>query len=167
MDKHDLDLVFALAAGSLPAAEAAALESRISSDPAAAAELAAQRRALAAASRAPRPHLAESESMALRAAVASRLGLEPNVAPRRTRRRIPWGAVAVGASALAAVIALAPVVGLVGDRDDGGSAMTLADASADRTGDDAGMDAATLGADAPPGDGDEPAMVPAAGGEEF
>ncbi len=167
MDNHDLDLISALAAGSLPAVEAAALESRISSDPAAMAELAAQRRAFGATSRAARPQLADTESIALRTAVASRLGLEPGAAPRKTRRRVPWGAVAVGASTLAAIIALAPVVGLVGDRDGGDSAMTVADVRPAPAGDDAGLDAATLGADAPPGDGDNTTIAPAAAGEEF
>lgn len=166
MDSHDLDLIAALAVGSLPAAEAAALESRIAADPAAVAELAAQRRALAATSRAVRPHLTETEATTLRAAVASRLGLVPDTAPQRIRRRIPWGAVAVGASTLAAIIALAPVVGLIGDRDGDGGAMTVADAGTTRVGDDAALDAATLGADAPPGDGDT-TIAPAAVGEEF
>lgn len=152
MDKHDLDLISALAAGSLPPAEAAALEVRFASDPAAALELAEQRRALAGIGRALRPQLAESERTALRMAVAARLNLEPGAAPKPARRPVPWGAVAVGASALVAIVAFAPVLGLIGDRGGDDAAMTAADGGTDTTrlGDDASLEADTANADLPP-----------------
>ena len=165
MDKHDLDLISALAAGSLPPAEAAALEARFASDPAAVLELAEQRRALAAIGRARRPQLAEGERTALRMAVASRLNLEPDTAPVPTRRRVPWGAIAVGASALVAIVALAPVVGLIGDGS-GDDAMTAADGGVETTRlGDTSLEADPANADVPPQVG-ETVATDAPGGQQ-
>lgn len=125
MNSFDPELVGALAEGTLEATEAAALEARIAADPAAAADLAAQRAALATLRSAPAPVLHESERLILRAAVADRLGLTPDAAPVATiarRRRPAWGAIAVAASTMVALVAFSPMLGQLLDRgaDDGG-----------------------------------------------
>ncbi|MEK7252043.1 MAG: hypothetical protein AAB198_02140, partial [Actinomycetota bacterium] len=123
MHRFDPELVAALAEGTLEAAEAAELEAQIAGDPAALAELAKQRAALAAIRTAGSPRLDAAERSSLRAAVAEQLGLTPSESPSVTRpRRVAWGAIAVAASALLAIVAFAPVAGLLktGGGDDAG-----------------------------------------------
>ena len=150
MHRFDPELVAALAEGTLEAAEAGALEAQIAADPAALADLAKQRAALAAIRTAGSPRLEDLERTTLRAAIAEQLGLaaadSPAAAPTR---RVAWGAIAVAASALVAIVAFAPVVGLLstGGSDDAGD-LTFGD-DATLVADEAD---APLGASLPPGD---------------
>ncbi len=150
MRDFDPDLVAALAEGTLPPAEAAALEARLAGDRRAAAELAAQRAALAAIRGAATPRLEERERIALHAAVAGHLGLTadgPAVAPR-SRRRMAWGPIAVAATTLVAIVAFAPSVADLAGGDDEG-AITAEGATTVATS-DLEFDAAPLGAELPP-----------------
>jgi hypothetical protein len=170
MNSYDPELLAALAEGSLSPADAAALEIQIAADPAALAELGAQRQALAFLQSGVAPRLRDDERTALRAAIATQLGLVPDSAPvRPPRRRVAWGAIAVSASAVAAIIALAPMVGLLGDRGGDDAAMTVADGSPILD-EDAARDAAPLGSQFPPsaqtGDATVPLISTAAGGED-
>jgi hypothetical protein len=120
MHSFDPELLASLAEGTLAPAEAAALEARIAGDPAAAADLAGQRAALAAIRGAPSPRLDERERIALNAAVAGQLGLTADgtaLAPR-SRRRMAWGPIAVAATTLVAIVALAPTVADIAGKDD-------------------------------------------------
>ena len=168
MNSFDPELLAALAEGSLSPAAAAALEARIATNPAALAELGIQRKALAFIRSATAPRLQDEERTALRAAIATQLGLTPDAVPRPVpRRRVAWGAIAVSALALAAIIALAPVVGLLGDRG-GDDAATVADEATTLDG-DAARDAGPLGAGPPvpeAGDDTVPLLSTAAGAQE-
>ena len=114
MARYDPDRIAALAAGSLDPPEAAALEAEIAADPRAAAELAAHRLALQALRRAPAPTLSAAERSELRRAVAHALNLEPSsLTTASTARRLPWRALALAAAALAAIVAVVPLMGLL------------------------------------------------------
>jgi len=129
MAKYDPDRIAALAAGSLDPAEAAALEAEIAADPRAAAELAAQRLALDAIRRAPAPVLSADERTELRRAVAAALHLEDAeqpVAAITARRRLAWRPLAVAAAALAALVAVVPLFGLLSAGDDEAAMTTMA-----------------------------------------
>jgi hypothetical protein len=170
MNSFDPELLAALAEGSLSPADAVALEARIATEPAALAELGAQRRALAFIRSAPASPLRDGERTALRAAIATQLGLSPDAAPVPTpRRRVAWGALAVSATALAAIVALSPMVGLIGDGGGDDAAMTVADGATTPDGDTA-RDSGLLGAEPPadtaPGDATVPLVPTATGGEE-
>jgi hypothetical protein len=169
MNSLDPELLAALAEGSLSPAAAAALEARIATNPAALAELGIQRKALAFIRSASAPRLQDEERTALRVGIATQLGLTPDAVPRPApRRRVAWGAIAVSASALAAIIALAPVVGLLGDRGDDDAA-TVADGTTTLE-DDAARDAGLLGSSEPPAAeaGEDPVPLPstASGAQE-
>ena len=158
MRRTDLELLAALAAGTLPPKEAAALEARLATDPAARAEFEAQRSALAVIGQAARPALSATESERLRRAVASRIGLEGvATAPTRRRRRPLWGPVAVGASALLALLFFGPVADMLsGDGDAAGTtvgAAELASVPEDASRQQDGADMGTT-------------MAPVAGGED-
>jgi hypothetical protein len=114
MRDYDPELIAALAEGILDPQEAAALEREIAGDPTAFAELTLQRRALRAIADAERPVLSHSESLALRAAVSAAVNLEPGtVSPAAGRRRLRWMPVAATAVALAAVIAVVPLLNVL------------------------------------------------------
>jgi hypothetical protein len=130
MTDFDPDRIAALAAGSLDPAEAAALERRITADPRAAAELAAQRLALQALHQAPAPVLSAEERSELHRAVAASLNLgEAAPAVLSTRRRVPWRPIAVAAAALAAIAAAVPLVGLLSVGEDQSALSTVAEAN--------------------------------------
>jgi hypothetical protein len=126
MPRFDPDTIAALAEGRLSPDEAARVEAAIAQDPAALAELEMQRAALAALATAADLHLTELERSGLRASVADALGLV-DVAPDTVEepRRVPWGALGVAAAALAGLIAVVPVVGLLntGGSDDADTAL--------------------------------------------
>lgn len=171
MNSFDPELLAALAEGSLSPADAAALEARIAADPAALAELGAQRKALAFIRSSPASPLRDAERNALRAGIAMQLGLSSDgVTVPAPRRRVAWGAIAVSATALAAIVALSPMVGLIGDRGGDDAAMTVADGATTPDG-DAARDAGLLGAEPPPdtaaGDDTVPLVPTGSGGEEF
>jgi hypothetical protein len=127
MADYDLDRIAALAAGTLDSAEAAVLEAQIAADPRAAAELAAQRRALQAIAAAPAPSLSPTERGDLHASVAAALHLErwPRPAPVPPKHHIPWRALALAAG-LAAIIAAVPIIGLRSVGGGGEAATTVA-----------------------------------------
>jgi len=128
MTRFDPELIAALAEGRLPPEEAAEAERVVSADPAAAAELEAQRAALTALGRLPSATLSDAERTRLRSAVAEAIGLAsaPAPAPAPARRRIPWPAVAVAALSLVAVVAIVPQTGLLTTGGDDASTTTFA-----------------------------------------
>lgn len=156
MPRFDPEIIAALADGTIAGERAAALEREIGADPVAAAELRAQRAALAAIGAATTPELTSTERTALRAAVAEQLGLERGETAEPHRRRTPWGSVAVAAAALLGVIAVVPVVGLLstdGGDDNAGATLPAAALEQTETGapnDDDGLDLAETSADEPP-----------------
>ncbi len=121
MPRHDPDAIAALAEGRLDPEEAATLEREIAADPIAATQLAELRIALEAAAEAVRPELTVSERSDLRAAVADALGITtPDAVSQTVPGRVPWGSLGIAAAALAGLIAVVPVVGLLstGGADD-------------------------------------------------
>jgi hypothetical protein len=125
MHSHDDALIAALAEGSIDPSQAAAAEAAIAACARCAAELEGQRSALTALQAAPDASLREPERAALRSAVASSLGLEiaPTLQPVR-RKPIPWGAVAIAAASLAAIVAVVPLAGLLNTASDSDEAAT-------------------------------------------
>ena len=114
MPRHDPDAIAALAEGRLDPEEAATLEREIAADPIAATQLAELRIALEAAAEAVRPELTVSERSDLRAAVADALGITtPDAVSQTVPGRVPWGSLGIAAAALAGLIAVVPVVGLL------------------------------------------------------
>lgn len=158
MPELDHDLITALAEGRLGVNEAAAAERAIAADPDAAAALALQRHSLAATRAAPPAALTDGERDNVRMAVAEAIGFDRRPAPAGSRRRVPWGAIAVAAGTLAALVAVVPIAGLLtgGQPDSSNVSLGLAevDASGARTADDtgaqpmAGVDATTVATDA-------------------
>jgi hypothetical protein len=125
MPRHDPDVIAALAEGRLDPEEAAALEREISTDPVASAELAAHRIALAAAADAPKPEMSMAERSDLRAGVADALGITAaeQAVDQETERRVPWASLGIAAAALAGLMAIVPIAGLLstGGADDAAS----------------------------------------------
>lgn len=112
MHEHELDLIMALAEGSLSGAELEAAEATIAACDGCGAELSAQRLALAALHDAPVPALTELEGARMRRALRDELGLvtpEP-VAAAPSRRTIPWQRLSVALSAAAVVLLFVAVV---------------------------------------------------------
>lgn len=128
MHNHDPQLVAALAEGTLDRETASAAEAEIASCARCSADLAAQQVALEAVAAAPRPHLSATEADRLYAAVADAVGFSPaDVAPSPDQtRRVSWGALAVAAAALTAIVAIVPVLGLLQTGDDDEAAVTFA-----------------------------------------
>ncbi len=132
MPRYDPDVIAALAEGRLDPEEAATVEREIAADPAAATQLAELRIALEATAEAARPELTMSERSDLRAAVADALGITtPEVAAQPLPRRVPWGSLGIAAAALAGLIAVVPVVGLLstGGADDAATLDLAAEAA--------------------------------------
>lgn len=114
MPRYDADVIAALAEGRLEPKEAATVEREIAADPVAATQLAELRIALQAAAEAARPELTIAERSDLRAAVADALGITtPEAVAQALPRRIPWTSLGIAAAALAGLIAVVPVVGLL------------------------------------------------------
>lgn len=132
MPDYDHDLIASLAEGRLEPEQAAALERAISTDPAASAELAAQRRALDAVRGAPIARLTDEERGRVRLGVATAIGLDPESqgAPAG-RRGVPWAAISIAAATLAALIAVVPLTGLLTSNQIDPSAVSLGFAEAD------------------------------------
>jgi hypothetical protein len=128
MTRFDPETIAALAEGRLEAADAAELERELGADPEAAAELAAQRKALEALGRLPAASLRDDERTRLRSSVADALGLAPAPAPapQPPRRRIPWPTVAVAAASLVAIVAIVPATGLLSTGGDDGDTQATA-----------------------------------------
>jgi len=133
MPRYDPDVIAALAEGRLEPKEAAAVEREIAADPVAATQLAELRIALEAAAEAARPELTIAERSDLRAAVADALGIAtPEAVAHALPRRIPWSSLGIAAAALAGLIAVVPVVGLLstGGADNAASLDLAAEAAA-------------------------------------
>ena len=120
MSEHhpDMDQIMALAAGLLPADQAARFEEAL--DPEARMELAAQRAALEALGRLPRPTMSAEERRRMHAAVRTELNLEAIRPPRPARQRYYRGSwLARALPALAAVASLVAVIGIALNLADG------------------------------------------------
>ncbi len=165
MHDHELDLIMALAEGSLTGADRAAAEARIAACDGCAAELAAQQLALAALRDAPAPALTDLEAARMRRTLRDELGLVTpapiSAAPRRSR--FTWQRVSVALSAAAVLvlfIAIVPALDLFG-----GGADDMADTVAFATTTAATAEALT---EAPERSTDEAGDMTAqiAGGEE-
>lgn len=116
MNDQDLDLLLALAEGRLSAADAEAAQTRISTNPNLAAELAIQRLVVDRLRDLPMPALSEAESRSLRAALREELHLEPAVAPvaaepRRRSWLFPLTGLATAAVVLLGVLYIVPRTG--------------------------------------------------------
>lgn len=134
MTDFDHELIAALAEGTLPADEAADLEARIGADPAASAELEAQRVALAAIAAAPAPQLDDLERMRLHRSVAAELDLvlpQPAASPRRRRWSVNWSALATAAAVLLGVALAAPLLSLLNTSGSSDATTTVAAEAAD------------------------------------
>jgi len=127
MPEFDADAIAALAEGRLSPEQARELERAVASEPEAAADLAAQRAALAAISAAPAPTLSPEERSGLRAAVADAVGMsgaqDRAAAPSR---RVPWGAIGIAAAALVALVAVVPLADLLTSSGDSSGVTTAA-----------------------------------------
>ncbi len=129
MNHIDPELIASLAGGDLDPEAAASAEREIAADPAAAAELEAQRAALAALRGLPAARLSDAERSMVRASVAGALGLAADwpaapVPPIR-RRRMPWPAIGIAAASLVAIVAIVPGLGLLSTGGDDGGDMAM------------------------------------------
>jgi hypothetical protein len=126
MHSHDLDLIAALAEGTLEANAAASAEAEINACARCSADLAGHRTALAAIASATPLALTEHEASTLRAAVADAIGLAAVAASSPPpKRRIPWGAIALAGASLAAIVAAVPLLGLLSTSGDGDTATDI------------------------------------------
>ncbi len=117
MRSYDPELIAALAEGTLDSETAAALERRIASDPDAAAELAAQKAAIAVWREVEPPLMTTAESARLRANIAEALNLHPEASVVIHRRRTPWTTIAVAAATVVAAAVLLPLTLFSGPKD--------------------------------------------------
>jgi hypothetical protein len=114
MADYDPDLIASLAAGLLPPAD-----------------VAAQRRSLAAFRQASAPVLSTEERTELRRAVAAALHLEEARTPSPpSRRRLPWRPIAIAATAVAALAVAVPLVALLSVGGEQAAMTTNAEAGA-------------------------------------
>ncbi|NNL98677.1 MAG: hypothetical protein HKO63_10775 [Acidimicrobiia bacterium] len=138
MDKYDPDLIFDLAAGNLPEAEARAAEASLSAE--GRAELAAQRTVLAAIDNTPPVAMTDIERARLHRSVASAISETtrelspvavaarpvPTSRPGRTGIFVRWASAAAAAAMLVGVVAVGSQLGGLGGSSD--SADTIANA---------------------------------------
>ncbi|MFQ5947526.1 MAG: hypothetical protein ACE5KX_01525 [Acidimicrobiia bacterium] len=126
MHKHDPELVAALAEGALSGDAAGDAQAEIASCAQCSADLAAQRLALATIEGTAPPALTGMERARLRHQVRTELGVE-RAKPETRRTRIAWGAIAVAAASVVAIVAVAPRLGLLSrDGDEAQLAVTTA-----------------------------------------
>ncbi|MGI9667448.1 MAG: hypothetical protein ACR2N2_10140 [Acidimicrobiia bacterium] len=120
MNEQDLDLILALASGSLSGQDAAAAQARVDADPELAQELATQRAAIEASSATAPVAMTTDESSALRSELMTELHLDasPTPAAAPAKRAMPWWQPVLGFGA-AAVLVVTIIVGpgLLGDSD--------------------------------------------------
>jgi hypothetical protein len=122
MHDHNLDLIMALAEGSLAGAERDTADATIAACDECAVELGAQRIALEALGSAPTPELTEFEAVRMRRALRDELGLiTPEPAAPTRDRSMRWQRLSVGLSAAAVIllfVAIVPALNLFGAGDD-------------------------------------------------
>ncbi len=109
MNDNDIEIILALANGTLTGDEERRARRRVEADPELAAELAAQIAAVESLDALPPVSLTDAERSTLRASLVEQLGLEPAAAPPARRRALSWWKPVLGLASAAAV-ALAFVV---------------------------------------------------------
>lgn len=130
MHEHDMDLIMALAEGSLGESEAAAARRQLASCAQCLEDLALHEAALETLRHAPRAYLTALESAALRSRVKQQLGLADAAATPRKARRLPFGALAGAAAVLLAVVVAGPALDLLGSSGDADAPTDVAAAPA-------------------------------------
>lgn len=128
MHSHDIELIMALAEGSLDPAAADAAAAEIAACAECSLDLEMQTSVVASLHALPAAQLTEMESARLRRNVRNELGIakEVHVEPRRQRRRMPLAALGTAAAVLLAVVVAAPALNLIGGTDDDSSDAPIA-----------------------------------------
>lgn len=152
MHEHDIDLIMALAEGTLGESDAAAAHARIAACEQCLEDLKLNRAALGALREAPRVYLTATESAGLRSTLRAELGLEGSAktAPRRPRR-LAFGALAGAAAVLLAVVVAGPALDLFGSESSPTGDVALAPLAPELEQADA-VTGAAAETPAPPGD---------------
>jgi hypothetical protein len=115
MHEHDLDLIMALAEGTLDASDVPSAEAAIAACAECSEDLELQRLALGALEAAPPVAMTEMESAQMRRTLRRELGLVPAAKPARPARRwFPIGALASAAALLLALVVIGPGLDLLG-----------------------------------------------------
>lgn len=119
MHEHDLDLIMALAEGTLGASDAASAEAEIAACAECSEDLGLQRLALNALRTATPVAMTSMESQRLRRALRRELGLVPVAVPTKPPRRwFSMGALATAAALLLALVIVGPGLNLLGTGGD-------------------------------------------------
>jgi len=143
MHAHDLDLIMALAEGTLDVSDVPSAEAAIAACPECSEDLELQRLAIGALEAAPPVAMTEMESAQMRRTLRHELGLVPAAKPAKPQRRwFPIGALASAAALLLALVVVGPGLDLLGPgSDDSGTedvvafSETATTAAAERAGD--------------------------------
>ena len=167
MHEHDLDLIMALAEGSLEASEVVAAEAEIAACDECTHELELQQRALALLSAAPPVYMSELEATRMRRALPHELGHEEAataVAATATKRsRWSWGGALGAVAVLVLVLAVAPTLNLLGVGSDDAANVAFDAALEDTTTAPAAAEETTEAAAEPQEVATDDADLPAAG----
>ncbi|MCP3977454.1 MAG: hypothetical protein GY720_23435 [bacterium] len=130
MHHHDIEIIMALAEGSLDPEAAATARAEIAACPECSLDLEMQESVLAALHELPDATLTEMESARLRRNVREELGIAETTAvtsPQQKRRRMPLAALGTAAAVLVAVVVAGPALDLIGGDDDSADATVVAD----------------------------------------
>ena len=161
MDKYDPDLIFDLAAGNLPEAEARAAEASLSAE--GRAELAAQRTVLAAIANTPPVAMTDIERARLHRSVASAISETtrelspvavaarpaPTTRPSRAGIFVRWASAAAAAAMLVGVVAVGSQLGGLGGSGDSADTIATAEIAAATSTTAAGAGGDALSSSAP------------------
>ena len=144
MHEHDLDLIMALAEGTLDASDVPSAEAQIAACAECSEDLELQRLALGALEAAPPVAMTEMESSGMRRTLRRELGLVPAAKPAKPPRRwFPIGALASAAALLLALVVVGPGLDLLGPgSSDDARSVDIAAFSQTTTTSAAGADAA-------------------------
>lgn len=120
MHHHDIEIIMALAEGSLDPEAAAAAQIDVASCAECSLDLEMQKSALASLDEIPQAALTEMESARLRRNVRQELGITRPTAETVTpkRRRMPLAALGTAAAVLVAVVVAAPALNMIGGSSD-------------------------------------------------
>ncbi len=122
MHDHDIDLIMALAEGTLDASDAAAAEASFAACDECSRDLELQRQAMALLSATPRVGMTEMEATRLRRSLRDELGLtaatEAAVVSTIRKRRFGWTGALSAAAVLLIVVLAAPTLNLLGGSSD-------------------------------------------------